>query len=128
MHEVLISEGFEFSCHDTFEDVIRQLFGGASFFGDPILVRNILNLIRKKDVIDLTFPHLCDLSLKSKLSRNTLRKNRLEYHGSIEKAFGELNGIEWIQPILQLIGCVENLTIIFYFSRNYIDQMDPRKP
>lgn len=67
--------------------------------------------------------YLLDLSKKSQIGVNNDKS--LPYFKYIRQAFDELNEIEWIRPILKIIANAPKCKIIFDFTKDSVEDVDP---
>lgn len=66
--------------------------------------------------------------MKSYLSHNTPNKKRRQFQEAIVKSFEELNEIKEIEPLLKFVATSTELRIIFDFSCDSVDLVDPFAP
>jgi NACHT domain len=124
IYEFLISRGFKLGAHEKFDEIINEKKTNSE---NKSLMKKALRTIHNKFVKESTLKHLYDLNLKSKLSHNTDDANRLKFHEKIWKMYEELNELKLIDPILKVASSSKDLQIIFDFSRDSVDLMDPTK-
>lgn len=96
------------------------------------LVRGFSEVIKRqlrsmhREFFKDSFPeHLLVLYSKSKLGLDETHID--DHHESIRKAFEELNKLTWIEPILKIVSTSRKLKIVFDFSRNSVEYLDPTK-
>lgn len=118
VYEVLISHKLWFGPHEDFDIIFMSMT-------DPERVK--IRAIHKKCAIPIKPDHLMTLISKSHLFDTTRpsEKEKRELRELVDKAFEDINEIEWIEPVLRVVANAPKLKISFDFQQDSVYPMDP---
>lgn len=71
--------------------------------------------------------HLLILNGSSRISHNSCNDSANDYRKLINRAFEDLNNISWIESILKIVSTAEELKVIFDFTSDSVEIIDPTK-
>lgn len=133
-YELLLQNGFELGSHEDLNAILDKLGRKRDSDGKLLKTQKVrlmeekLLKIHKRCSKDSRMKHLQVLESMTKLSHNTpdCDKNlRKMYSNKIMEAYGTLNEIKCIEPILRVVASSKVCEIIFDFTRNSVDKVDP---
>jgi hypothetical protein len=116
IYELPISKGFFLHPHENIEEIVKNF---------PIETKKKIRDIHKKPAKLQNLQHLLTLNSRSKLSHDATEDKKRELFEVIDKTFKTLNDIKWIESVLKIVACADELTIIFDFDRDSVVNMDP---
>lgn len=119
IYELLLASGFMLGPNEDINQILKE---PESI--DDIQFRKKLSKIHIKLSKNSVPKHLVLLSDKSKLSYDSKESDRQTCQQSIMKSFESLNGINLIEPLLKFAAKIDNLTIIFDFGHDSVENID----
>lgn len=88
----------------------------------PTLLKNVRD-IQKKYARPLPKKHIMKLMIHSFVGFDDFDSDERFIH--VLDAYNVLDGIPWIQPLLELVSNAEKLDVFFEFNHDFIDVLDP---
>jgi hypothetical protein len=133
-YELLIVNGFRLGSNEDIKKIVENFVKCSEPNADfaqicrrfERMLKEVFE-IHKKCSIESKHKHLTVLRAKCKLIHSTPEDNQQEFHAKIMQALEELNVIKWIEVLLKIAACSDELKIIFDFNRDSVDGIDPRK-
>lgn len=135
IYNILIANGFSLDPTENINVLVEEICKSRGILerDDEAYRNEALKVKKSLRLIHLSYfksashrhRHLNILSWKSKLSLSTSDGQRRYFRELIDRAFEDLNEIEYIVPLLKLAASSDCLQIIFDFHKGSVEHMDP---